>query len=58
MKRLVFVCIIGSMLSACVSPSLQHATNSIVASNCNQCQKDHYEYFGPYQFIIRSQKHD
>lgn len=55
MKRLMFICILASILSACANQSLQHATDSIVASNCNQCQKDHYEYSGPYQFAI-SQK--
>lgn len=58
MKRLMFLATIACILSACASPSLQHATDSIVASNCNQCQKDHYEYSGPYQFQLGAKKHD
>jgi hypothetical protein len=58
MKYLIIHTLVPTMfaafLSGCVSTSLQTAANALVSGNCSQCQKDHYEYSGPYQFAIAS----
>ena len=53
----VFVALVTiTIFSACTtignSGNPQLAMNSLVSTNCTACQKDHYEYKGPYQFAV------
>lgn len=52
--RTIMMAIATIALSGCTiaTGNPQLAINSMVATGCSQCQKDHYEYGGPYQFAI------